>query len=473
VWKKRIEKVAVEQLKSGDGAASGSGKYRDREQARGRDASSSDDDVDDPEDIRQRHFLSEIEKVRKRRSDREAEEEEMERLREEESRLRESEMYADWQQKEEDFHLEQARVRSKIRLVEGRGKPVDMLAKNIIMLQEFERGESDDEDDDDDDDEAARGADDGEPRKKRSKKGNADFGKSGVKYSSGRELWDVSALEVELREPHAIFNGLTSEELSELRRDVRTYLDLEGEDGPFRPYWSALTVLAEHHLRITKASEGESDAAGTSASGRMHAHVEGEIAATLEGKGASELEQMRDEVSARLARHDPADDAEYWEGVMQQIEVARARAVLREFHREMLRKQLNCLEARKSTEATRRIAAHHAGGGTAAAEAPVREVDNRPAWMTRTDAGDDDDDRPAIDGVGDEDAEAIAKAKAAQDGSAAAETMFKNEQDKGLGDLEELLGITDEVATTPVSSYAWADKYRPRKPRYFNRVKTG
>lgn len=51
--------------------------------------------------------------------------------------------------------------------------------------------------------------------------------------------------------------------------------------------------------------------------------------------------------------------------------------------------------------------------------------------------------------------------------------MFKNEQDKGLGDLEELLGITDEVTTTPISSYAWADKYRPRKPRYFNRVKTG
>ena len=25
----------------------------------------------------------------------------------------------------------------------------------------------------------------------------------------------------------------------------------------------------------------------------------------------------------------------------------------------------------------------------------------------------------------------------------------------------------------PSSQYAWADKYRPRKPRYFNRVKTG
>ena len=47
------------------------------------------------------------------------------------------------QQKEEEFHLKQARVRSKIRLVEGREKPIDILAKNIILLthdSEKERG---------------------------------------------------------------------------------------------------------------------------------------------------------------------------------------------------------------------------------------------------------------------------------------------------------------------------------------------
>ena len=49
---------------------------------------------------RQHYFLDEIQKVRRRRSDREAEQEEMERLKAEESRLREAEMYADWHQKE-------------------------------------------------------------------------------------------------------------------------------------------------------------------------------------------------------------------------------------------------------------------------------------------------------------------------------------------------------------------------------------
>merc|ERR1719453_3003708 len=39
-----------------------------------------------------------------------------------------------------------------------------------------------------------------------------------------------------------------------------------------------------------------------------------------------------------------------------------------------------------------------------------------------------------------------------------------------MEDGDELL--TEEVAV-PAQIYMWTDKYRPRKPRYFNRVKTG
>lgn len=49
--------------------------------------------------------------------------------------MREAEQYSEWNRKEEEFHLEMARERSKIRLVAGREKPIDMLAKNIILLQ--------------------------------------------------------------------------------------------------------------------------------------------------------------------------------------------------------------------------------------------------------------------------------------------------------------------------------------------------
>ena len=52
--------------------------------------------------------------------------------------------------------------------------------------------------------------------------------------------------------------------------------------------------------------------------------------------------------------------------------------------------------------------------------------------------------------------------------------MFEREKKVGMDadkeGREELL--KDEVKMAG-GSYAWSDKYRPRKPRYFNRVKTG
>ena len=50
--------------------------------------------------------------------------------------------------------------------------------------------------------------------------------------------------------------------------------------------------------------------------------------------------------------------------------------------------------------------------------------------------------------------------------------LLKEEEEKGLLEEEELMGIRDEVRVAG-RDYTWAEKYRPRKPKYFNRVKTG
>lgn len=49
--------------------------------------------------------------------------------------------------------------------------------------------------------------------------------------------------------------------------------------------------------------------------------------------------------------------------------------------------------------------------------------------------------------------------------------LYEREVARGFGDNEEVFAGEEEVATsfTPV----WANKYRPRKPRYFNRVQMG
>ncbi|OTF84030.1 hypothetical protein BLA29_011145, partial [Euroglyphus maynei] len=67
-----------------------------------------------------------------------------------------------------------------------------------------------------------------------------------------------------------------------------------------------------------------------------------------------------------------------------------------------------------------------------------------------------------------------------------AEETFVREARKGMGDDEAIFSVEEELiddnnkqlkaATNQLlmkEKYSWAEKYRPRKPRYFNRVHTG
>jgi len=52
-------------------------------------------------------------------------------------------------------------------------------------------------------------------------------------------------------------------------------------------------------------------------------------------------------------------------------------------------------------------------------------------------------------------------------------SMVPANVDENFGNLEEELGLSDEVALVNGEGYSWQDRYIPRKPRYFNRIKSG
>lgn len=81
--------------------------------------------------VKQEEQRQELEKVKQRRLEREREREERESLLELEERKKENDKFAKWQKDEDDFHLQQARLRSKIRIEDGRAKPIDLLAKYV------------------------------------------------------------------------------------------------------------------------------------------------------------------------------------------------------------------------------------------------------------------------------------------------------------------------------------------------------
>ena len=74
--------------------------------------------------LKREALQKEVMKLKERREEREEEREEMERLKLEEARLREQSMYGDWEKKEEMFHLEQSRRRTKMRIDDGRERPI-------------------------------------------------------------------------------------------------------------------------------------------------------------------------------------------------------------------------------------------------------------------------------------------------------------------------------------------------------------
>ena len=75
--------------------------------------------------------------------------------------------------------------------------------------------------------------------------------------------------------------------------------------------------------------------------------------------------------------------------------------------------------------------------------------------------------------------EAIAASTNKDNNPAASALPLPQGVEPDFGNLEEELGLNDEIdvniknADGSSLTYAWQDKYRPRKPRYFNRVKTG
>ena len=91
--------------------------------------------------LRRQEAKEELERLNKRRAEREAEQ----RLREEEEvrmqRLAESVQMADWLSKEEDFQLDQERSRALIRIKEKRAKAVDFLALNLRYVNPTEEEE--------------------------------------------------------------------------------------------------------------------------------------------------------------------------------------------------------------------------------------------------------------------------------------------------------------------------------------------
>lgn len=249
----------------------------------------------------------ELERLNRRRADREAEMQ----LREEEAmrmaRMQESAQMAAWHAKEDDFHLEQAMRRAAIRTREGRAKPIDLLALNLKWSQPRIPGQEDEDEEDE-----------------------------GI------------GLDVDLEEPYLIFDNLTLEETEELYEDIQMYISLEKSESNL-DFWRAMIVVCSAALE-TLRSERSMGRAAFLEQNRANESVKNDITNLLRGKSLDELRQLQDSVRAKLSSGDPID-VEYWEGLLKELAVWMAKAKLKAMHEVVLRNRLEHLRLKQRDEA--------------------------------------------------------------------------------------------------------------------------
>ncbi|XP_074834443.1 splicing factor Cactin [Carettochelys insculpta] len=400
----------------------------------------------------------ELQKVKQLRLEREREkamrEQELEML----QREKEAEHFKTWEEQEDNFHLHQAKLRSKIRIRDGRAKPIDLLAKYISA-----------EDDD---------------------------------------------LAVEMHEPYTFLNGLTVSDMEDLLEDIQVYMELE--QGKNVDFWRDMTIITEDEIAKLRKLEASGKGPGERREG-VNASVSLDVQSVFKGKTYNQLQVIFQGIEGKIRAGGPNLDIGYWESLLQQLKAYMARARLRERHQDVLRQKLYKLKQEQGVESeplfpilkrepsspsdrpdleesapvqpgTSAAGAPSEAGGEAEAkgegegEAVLMEEDLIQQSLDDYDAGKysprllNSHELPCDAHVleAEEDLQHLLllrqQLQATGDASESAEDIFFRKAKEGMGAEEAQFSV--EMPLTG-KAYLWADKYRPRKPRFFNRVHTG
>ncbi|KAL0278396.1 UNVERIFIED_CONTAM: hypothetical protein PYX00_000227 [Menopon gallinae] len=388
----------------------------------------------------------ELEKVKKRRLERELERQQ----REEEialmQRNKEAAQFQEWERQEGQFHLDQARLRSRIRINDGRAKPIDLLAK----------------------------------------------------YISAEEEVDA----VEMHEPYTYLNGLTTKDLEDLIEDIKVYKELE--KGKNLDYWNDITVIVEDEL--TKLHKLERQSAYQLALGRregIHQSVAPEVASVFKGKTAAQLDELKNQIEAKINSKSDGIDIGYWESLLSQLKAHMARARLRDRHQDNLRRKLEMLKAEQGVQIPD---SEQAQGSSISVK---DESDSKSEDEEESDQANEAKEHATSSGLlsesladyesggyspkylsmsdlepgtlitsEEDDLQRLTFARSQVSGTGQRLESIMSSEEKALHH-EARKGMTNDEVEFSVESlidnqiYLWSDKYRPRKPRYFNRVHTG
>lgn len=238
--------------------------------------------------LKQEETSRELEKLKRRKIEREREREERDKEREFLQRQKESEYHSHWESQEDSFQLKQVKLRSQIRIEEGRAKPIDLLAKYISA--------------------------------------------------------DDDGLDIEMHEPYTYLNGLTIRDLEDLLEDIRVYSDLEA--GIHADYWRDMTLITEDELKkLQKLDKNSREHAGDRREG-INQSVLQDVTSLFKGKSYDQLIKLEESIKNKI-QFETGIDIGYWESLLGQLKAHMARARLRDKHQDVLYAKLHSLKKKQ------------------------------------------------------------------------------------------------------------------------------
>lgn len=227
----------------------------------------------------------ELEKIRERQRKRDLEYQQKLNDSEFLQRQKELEHHEYWEQQEEDFILRQHRLRSKIRIRDGRAKPIDFLAYYIDVF-------------------------------------GSKFDTDKMKSVCLQELEvDLSDTSIEVTNPCEWFDGLLEADLKSLELDIMTYMKADCEGN--LQFWSDLLDIAK--FEQSKFHRDDSDET-----------IQADLATLLEGKKIQELNDMESEMINALKSDDPSIDTAFYENALLRLRSHRARLRVTQNHKRNL-----------------------------------------------------------------------------------------------------------------------------------------
>lgn len=152
------------------------------------------------------------------------------------------------------FQFEMSKARAEIRLREGRAKPIDILAKNLKLSDDFD---------------------------------------------------------VEIDEPYTVFQGLAVADMEELQGEIRMYQELDRAPELHADFWDAMMVIAEAEIAEAKRRDalelarvrGEEPPPEYAADDMgLHASVDADVKSMLTGKSHEELAKMEAQIEEKMAQ---------------------------------------------------------------------------------------------------------------------------------------------------------------------------